>query len=192
MMPRGTKDRVERQQALVAYLNNNPFLTDKDLARILNVSIQTVRLDRACMNIPELRERINKAARGEENPVRSLSSGELYGELVDIKVGYQGTSILSINNEMVFQRNKVARGHHLFAQANSLAVAVIDAETALTGSARVYFKTPVHLGDKVVAQATLEKVKGNKHVVRVIASVKDKKILEGVFTIFALTEEGKI
>ena len=41
-------------------------------------------------------------------------------------------SILDITQDHVFERNGIARGHHLFAQANSLAVAVINDELALT------------------------------------------------------------
>ncbi len=38
-------------------LERNPFLTDEQLAKALEVSIQTIRLDRLRMNIPEVRER---------------------------------------------------------------------------------------------------------------------------------------
>lgn len=37
-------------------LERNPFLTDEQLAKALEVSIQTIRLDRLRMNIPEVRD----------------------------------------------------------------------------------------------------------------------------------------
>ena len=48
-----------------------------------------------------------------------------------------------IKKEHVFKRNKIARGHHLFAQANSLAVAVINDELALTAKAQIRFTRSV-------------------------------------------------
>ena len=46
-----------RQQRLEAALIKNPFLTDAHLAEQFEVSIQTIRLDRLALGIPELRER---------------------------------------------------------------------------------------------------------------------------------------
>ncbi|RYD04872.1 hypothetical protein N752_13170 [Desulforamulus aquiferis] len=134
-MARGTNGKSQRQKKLTKYLANNPLLKDEDLAGVLGVSIQTIRLDRSELNIPELRERMKTALQG-DSPVKSLGSDELFGELLDIEVGCYGISMLNITPEMAFRKNLVARGHHLFAQANSLAIAIIDAEIALTGSAR--------------------------------------------------------
>ena len=49
---------------------------------------------------------------------------------------------------MSFKRTGIVRGHHLFAQGNSLAVALIDADVALTGSAQLRFHEPVRVGDR--------------------------------------------
>ena len=57
--------------------------------------------------------------------------------------------------EHVFARNGIARGHHLFAQANSLAVAVINDELALTRKSTLTFVKPVKTGDRVVAKAVV-------------------------------------
>ena len=64
--------------------------------------------------------------------VRSLKEEEIVGELVELEMGSRGVSILKIEKDMLLSKSKVARGHQLFAQANSLAVAVIDTEIALT------------------------------------------------------------
>ena len=47
---------------------------------------------------------------------------------------------------MVFEKSKVVRSHFMFAQAESLALAVIDAEAALTGVANIKYKQPVCVG----------------------------------------------
>ena len=50
--------KKERQQLLLETLEKNPFVTDEQLASTFNVSVQTIRLDRMELSIPELRERI--------------------------------------------------------------------------------------------------------------------------------------
>lgn len=190
-MTRESLSKVKRQKNLARYLESDPFLTDEDLAQILKVSIQTVRLDRLELKIPELRERLKNVARGNGLRVRTLSGGELVGDLVDLEVGRSGMSVLPITDEMTLSKTRVVRGHHLFAQANSLAVAVIDAEVALTGIARVSFKRPVYCGEKVFAKAVIKSKKGNKYMVKVTSQVKDEVVLQGKFLVFAMTEEVK-
>ena len=48
----------QRQQQLLQAIEDNPFMTDEELMRTFQVSIQTVRLDRLELGIPELRERM--------------------------------------------------------------------------------------------------------------------------------------
>ena len=188
-MARGGNRKVQRQERLVRYLAHNPLLTDEELAELFGVSIQTIRLDRTELKIPELRKRMKTALKG-DLPLRSLGSDEVFGALLDIAVGQYAVSMLTITPEMTFRKNLVARGHHLFAQANSLAVAVIDAEVALTGSARVLFKLPVKAGQKIVARAQIRNQQDHKYMVRVVSRVEDAIVFEGIFTVFALEEEG--
>ena len=47
--------KIIRQENLSKMLERNPFLTDEQLAKALEVSIQTIRLDRLRMNIPKVR-----------------------------------------------------------------------------------------------------------------------------------------
>ncbi|MFP3442486.1 hypothetical protein R0K18_32615, partial [Pantoea sp. SIMBA_133] len=58
--------------------------------------------------------------------VKALPIDEVIGQVIDLQLDESAISILDIRPEHVFSRNKIARGHHLFAQANSLAVAIID------------------------------------------------------------------
>jgi len=184
--------KFKRQKSLSEYIKNNPFLTDEELARILRVSVQTIRLDRAELKIPELRERIKKLAKGNIDSVKSLSCGELVGELLDILIGEKGTSILTITRDMVFKKNLIARGHHLFAQANSLAVAVVDAAIALTGSVKASFKKPVKLGERVIAEARIISAAEKRYKVSVLSKVRGDKVFEGTFIVFAITGEESL
>ncbi|WP_041282908.1 transcription factor FapR [Desulfofundulus kuznetsovii] len=188
-MSRSHAGKLNRQQLVARYLTGNPFLTDEDLAAILGVSVQTIRLDRNELHIPEKRERLEQVARGVYGRLRALSETDLVGELVELNIGKSGVSILTITDEMTLKRTRVARGHYLFAQANSLAVALCDAEVALTGTTKVSFRRPVFCGEKVVARAFVRRKKGNKYMVRVTSRVNNEVVLEGKFLIFAIAEE---
>ena len=91
------------------------------MAEKFSVSVQTIRLDRLELSIPELRERIkNVAEKKFDDEVRSLPIDEVIGEIIDIELDQTAISIFDVKKEHVFKRNQIARGHHLFAQANSL------------------------------------------------------------------------
>ncbi len=174
-MPR-VKKQI-RQQLLMERIKEKPFLTDEELAKSLQVSVQTIRLDRTELKIPELRERIRKMAEKAQDKVKAIESKDVVGELIDLELGQSGVSILRVTEDMVFEKTRIARGHHMFSQANSLAVAVIDAPMALTGTANVKYKTPVHVGEKLVARAEVAQVRGNKYFV----NVKTRNDKEEVF-----------
>ncbi|MDA8233739.1 MAG: transcription factor FapR [Clostridia bacterium] len=181
--------KTHRQDKLNQCIEENPFLTDEELARLFGVSIQTIRLDRLELGIPELRERMKKAAEENYGKIKSLSGPELVGELLDLELGVSGLSVMEVTGDMVFQRTNIARGHHLFAQANSLAVAVVDAPMALTGAAKVVFKRPVYLGEKITAKAVVNSVKENKYTINVTSRVKLEEVLAGTYTVFVIKKE---
>lgn len=188
-MGRNNMVKSDRHELLTRYINGNPFLTDDDLAQLLGVSIQTVRLDRAELAIPEMRERVKKMARGAYQNLRAIEDHEVVGELVNLDIGHQGLSILLVNEEMTLRKTRVLDGQYLFAQANSLALALIDTEVALTGTSKVSFKRPVFRGEKVVARAVITRKKGNKYMVRVSSHVQDELVFQGKFLVFDLSEE---
>ena len=109
--------KSERQEILLERINDDPFLTDEKLAEIFGVSIQTIRLDRLELAIPELRARIKNVATEEVDKIKSLSQ-EVTGEIIDIELNSQALSLFIIEEGHVFERNQIARGHFLFAQAN--------------------------------------------------------------------------
>ncbi len=188
-MPKSTLNKSARLRLLEKYINSNPFLTDEDLAEILGVSIQTVRLDRTEMSIPEMRSRVKTMARGIYGKVRSMEADELTGDLVELEVGRSGISVLTITDRMTLKKTKVARGYYIFAQANSLAVALVDSGVALTGTCKISFKRPVFSGEKVVARAHMSRKSRNRYMVRVSSTVKDDLVFTGKFLIFAISEE---
>ncbi len=170
-----------RQQLLVDQVREKPFLTDEELAKLLQVSIQTIRLDRLELGIPELRERIRKMAENAQTKVKSIESREVIGELIDLELGRSGISLLRITDDMVFAKSQVARGHYVFSQANSLALAIIDAPMAVTGVANIKYKVPVHVGDKLIAKAEIIRRRGNKYFVWVRTRNEAQEVFRAKF-----------
>ena len=186
------RPKLERQQLLKQTIEDTPFITDEELSKKFSVSIQTIRLDRLELAIPELRERIKSVATNQWNEtVRALPLEEIIGEIIDLDLDHKAISILDIGSEHVFSRNHIARGHHLFAQANSLAVAVINDELALTAKADIRFRRQVKLGERVVAKATVEGIsEKNLTTVTVNSYVENEKVFTGTFQMYRSTENS--
>ena len=176
-----------RQQLLVQKIEENPFITDEQLAKDFSVSVQTIRLDRMELNIPELRERIKDvASKNYENEIKSLPIHEVVGEIIDIELDERAISIFDVKQEHVFERNGIARGHHLFAQANSLAVAVINDALALTVRSDITFVRPVKAGDRVVTKAVVtgKDIEKNRTYIKVISTVDGETVFTGQFDMY--------
>ncbi|XJZ28463.1 transcription factor FapR [Bacillota bacterium Lsc_1132] len=179
--------KKERQKRLTSTIKENPFITDEELAEKFAVSVQTIRLDRLELSIPELRERIkNVAEKRFEDEVRSLPLEEVVGEIIDMNLDKSAISIFDVKEEHVFKRNKIARGHHLFAQANSLAVAVINDELALTAKANIQFKRSVKQDERVIAKAKVRKIdeEHGRTFVDVKSFVNNELVFHGEFEMY--------
>lgn len=182
----------ERQARLSSLLEENPLLTDGDLAEHFGVSVQTIRLDRMEKGIPELRERLKDVAVRSLDDVKSLPIDEVIGDIIDIELDKRAVSVFDVTKDHVFQRNGIARGHHLFAQANSLAVAVIDDELALTAKSSLNFIKPVRAGERVVAKAAVRQdERPRRSIVEVISTVGDEPVFTGTFEMYRTHESGK-
>ena len=176
----------EEERQLQEKIRENPFLSDEELARIFGVSVQTIRLDRMALGIPEMRERTKSLAERTYGVVRSMGVKEIVGELIDIKLGERGISILETTEEMVFERSRVVRGQYIFAQAESLAIALIDASVVLTGLANVKFKRPVTVGERLIAKGEVIRRRRSQYVVLVETQVGTEKVFRGKFSVFVV------
>ncbi|WP_342509393.1 transcription factor FapR [Sporosarcina sp. FSL K6-2383] len=187
--------KKERQRQLGLLLEENPFLTDGELAEHFSVSVQTIRLDRLEGGIPELRERLKTVAtRTMQEEVKSLHSDEIIGDIIDIVLDKRALSIFDVTIDHVFQRNGIARGHHLFAQANSLAVAVMDDDLALTVKSTLNFLKPVKAGERVVARAEVkrESLVEKRTLVEVVSTVGDETVFTGEFYMYRTTDRKQV
>lgn len=188
------RTKKERQRLLSETIAENPFVTDEQLATQFQVSVQTIRLDRMELSIPELRERIKDvASKNYENEVKSLPIDEVIGEIVDIELDNRALSIFDVKEEHVFQRNGIARGHHLFAQANSLAVAVINDELALTVHSTITFVKPVRAGNRVITKAIVigRDDKNHRTKVEVTSTVNGETVFVGEFDMYRTKGKGE-
>jgi acyl-coenzyme A thioesterase PaaI-like protein len=175
-----------RHEALKEKLQSSLFLTDEELATLLKVSVQTIRLDRLELGIPELRERTKQMAEHAQTKLKAIASGEVIGELIDLELGKTGISVMTVTPDMVFEKTRLARGHHVFSQANSLALAVIDAPVAVTGVANIKYKVPIHVGEKLIAKAEVMKKRGNKYFIWVKTRNASQEVFRAKFIMVSL------
>jgi acyl-coenzyme A thioesterase PaaI-like protein len=186
-------NKIERQRRIKEYILRDPFLSDKKLAELFNFSVQTIRLDRLEMGIPEMRKRIIKVAKETSlaDQVKSLKRDEIIGELIDIELGKSGIAILKTVKSMTFNRTGIIRSHYIFSLADSLAISIIDAEVALTGIARLRYKIPVYTGQTLVAKARVAQKKGNKYLVSVHVKSNHEEVFTGKLVIFSFNDNVK-
>ena len=115
-----------RQQRLQQLLARNPFLTDEHLAETFQVSIQTIRLDRLALGIPELRERTRHMAEDAQEKLKAITSEDIVGELIDLEIGVSGISMMTVDREMVLPvMNKVVESK-VFLTKNGIPVETIQ------------------------------------------------------------------
>jgi acyl-coenzyme A thioesterase PaaI-like protein len=190
-LSRNPNAKRERQNRLLEKLKEDLFMTDEDIACYLDVSIPTVRLDRLELGIPELRQRIREVASQTKGQVRSLNAEEMIGELIELQLGNTAISVLDTSDEMVFSQSKVVRGHYIYSMAESLAIAVIDADVALVGIANIKYKLPVYAGNRLVAKATVRTNRENgRFIVWVLIYNKQVEVFRGKFILAAIKPDG--
>ncbi len=188
MVPLRSKRKQQRQQELVSLLRENPFLTDEEAACKLRVSIQTIRLDRLELGIPEMRKRSMEMAEKAYRELKTLNGVEIVGELYELELGKRALSFLETTPDMVFEKSQVVRGHYIYAQAESLAIALVDAEVTLTGVANIKYKYPVYVGDKLIAQAEVTRKRGNKYFIWVRTRNQDREVFRAKLILVSLTQ----
>lgn len=178
--------KMERQNRLKEILEINPFCTDAELADQLGASVQTIRLDRTALHIPELRERTKQVAENTFSQVKSLRSEDFVGELIDLDLNESGISVMETTDDMTYADSNVVKGYYVFSHASSLAIAIIDANVALIGLANIKFRRPVLKGEKLVAKAKVIRQKTANYVVQVVSKVNGEQVFRGKFVVFLL------
>lgn len=178
-----------RHKNLKKLLRANPFSTDEQLATLLNVSVPTIRLDRATLGIPELRARTKDMAIAAQNKLRSIGRKEIVGELLDLELNHQAISMMKVTGEMVSEKTEQARGFYMYAMANTLALAVVDAELAITEVGNIKYKIPVESGATLVAKAMVTKHRENRFFIFVSVKNDGLEVFRAKFIIATMDED---
>lgn len=174
--------KQERHGFLMSIIGENPFLKDEELSKKCNVSVSTIRNDRAELGIAEYRERVKSAAEAEINNI------ERTGELLDLKLYENGISILETDSSMLFKNTNIVKSQCIYAFAENLALSVINANAALVKVANVKYTAEVHAGNKLVAKSTVLRERNGEYIVHVIISVDMKEVFRGKFNLEIITE----
>ncbi|MGA2141979.1 MAG: transcription factor FapR [Brevinematales bacterium] len=176
----------ERHIRIHEEMDRNPFILDEELANILKVSIHTIRSDRRKIGIPEVRRRGKEVSDTMFAQARTLKDPEITGDILELDLDREGLSLLDTDESMVVKKSSIIRGHILFAQANSLAIAILDTEVAMTAEASIKFISPVRAGERVLAKARVISSVKHKREVEVIMKTKKNLVFEGRFTIYCI------
>lgn len=176
---------------MLKLIEQNPLATDEQLATILTASISTIRLDRAVLGVPELRERMRSMAQKATSRLRSLKQSEVVGDLLELEPNKWALSVLETRREMAFRETDMVWDHYIYAQASSIAIAVVEADFVIVDSMRGEYKGHARVGDALVARAKVGVNKDDKYIVSVRTKVGDREIFVGRF-IAAIVAENRL
>ena len=176
--------RKLRQDRLAKIIESNPMITDNELASQLCVSVSTVRLDRALMGVPELRERIRTMAQDAMSRLKSLSPAEVIGDLLELEPDRRTAK------DMAFRFTDIVSDNYVYAQAGSIAVAVINAASVIIGSMRGQYSGHAHVGDILIARAKVGVNHEGKRIVSVRTKAGNREIFVGRFIIEVLEQKA--
>jgi transcriptional antiterminator len=169
--------KKQRHEYLTGIIDDNPFLKDDELAERCNVSVSTIRNDRAELGIAEYRERIKSAAEGE------LHASESLGELLDLKLYENGISVMETDSSMLFKNTNIVKSQCIYAFAENLALSVINASAALVKVANVKYVSEVHSGMRLVAKSTVIREKDGEYIVHVRITADMTEVFRGKFSL---------
>ena len=175
--------KKQRHNFILSIIGENPFLKDDEVSKRCNVSISTIRNDRAELGISEYRERVKSAAEGE------LHGNENKEELLDLKLYENGISILETDASMLFKDTNIVKSQYIYALAENLALNVINANAALVKIANVKYSAQVHLGDKLVAKSIVKREKNREYIVHVMITVDMSEVFRGKFNLEVVADE---
>lgn len=175
----------KRHHTLINLINANPLMTDEEIAASLGVSLSTVRLDRGLLAIPEVRERMRSMAEQATSRLKSMRSDEVIGELLELEPNEWAVSVLTASSDIAFRHTDLVSDYYIYAQAATLAIATIGEDMVIVGAARLRYRQPAYVGEKILASSKVGTHKGNKYVVSVHSKVADREIFVGRFIVVA-------
>jgi hypothetical protein len=181
-----TQVKQKRHKRLITLLDANPLMSDNGLAAELGVSVGTIRLDREALNMPGLRERTRLMAERASSRLTSMKQEEVLGEILELEPNRRALSIFPTNREYAFRHTNLIADHYIYAQAATLAIAVVREALAIVAAARVQFSRSAYVGERLAAQAKVGTHKDNKYVVSVHTRAGEREIFVARFVVLAV------
>ena len=156
--------KKKRHEYLLRKIKQNPFLKDEELAQACNVSVSTIRFDRAELGI-------------------GLVADTAVGEVLDLNLYHDGISVLKTDDTMTFDGTDIIKGQCIYAFAENLALSVIDAKAALVKVANVKYMHEAHAGERLIAKSDVMRVKDGGYIVRVVIKANMNEVFRGKFSL---------
>ena len=182
----GTGAKQKRHKRLVGLLDSDPLLSDNRLALELGVSVGTIRLDREALNMPGLRERTRMMAERESSRLASLKQEDVLGDILELEPDRRALSVLATSREHAFRHTNLIADHYIYAQAATLAIAVVREALAVIGSARVRFGHSPCVGERLTAAARVRAHKDGKYMVSVHTRAEEREFFVARFVVVAI------
>lgn len=186
-MARTDTARKKRNEEILIYLKKNPLATDEILAKYFNVSINTIRLDRARLGIKEFKDRLKNTVELSMGKVTSISKNEFIGDLIDFIPNEKAISRLEVKEEMAFENIGVIKGQYIYAFAETLAISLIPTKAALVGVANIKYYQKIYVDEVIYAAAEVKRKTNTGYIVWVhikdaneVLKFKGKFILKGI------------
>ncbi len=149
-------DRKQRRAELGRLLQENPFLTDEDLAGQLSVSVATIRMDRAALGIPELRARMKSAVK------ETLATTS--GELLEYEANRSAISLFTTTPAMA-ESNGWVSAQALYGMAYELASKVVTEPVTWCGVSNIKYKQPVRPHERLVLKLEVVRIRGQEYYI---------------------------
>lgn len=115
--------------------------------------------------------------------LQSLSPGEVIGELLELEPDKWALSVLKTAKDMAFRFTDIVSDNYVYAQAGSIAVAVINAAKVIIYSMRGEYHGHAHVGDILIARAKVGVNHDGRKIVSVRTRAGDREIFVGRFIV---------
>ena len=179
--------KEERHKKLTQIIEEDPFLTDEELAENFGVSVATIRFDRAALGILEYRERIKNVAYKKKNGFNA-EEGSAF-KMVDCTPMSGGIFTFKTDKSMAFAGSDIVRGCYIYSFAETLAIKVIDKTAAIVDVANIKYKSPVVCGSKLLARSQVIRIRNDEYIVWVKIDFRDEEVFRCKFMLKALDEK---
>ncbi len=109
----------------------------------------------------------------------------LSGKVTNLDTNYAKV-LLETSDTMKADSKGLVHGGFIFSAADFCAMSAVNDENVVLGSADVKFMAPVRVGEVVIFEAKITKIKGKKHIVDLKGKVDEKEVFIGEFVAFVL------